>query len=211
MTRSRSRRLGAVVLALLLAGCAGRSGEPVEGPLGRDIAYGYIPLKRPVLFVTESDAGAVVLGGGVAVTADHARRMVDPAAVIGSSTNYDLMFFRTDRTAPAFATGEPKPGQRVVSYAHYEDATYRAEGVVTGIDLPVEERCPTCSVQYAFAFQGNAGPGYSGGPVLDAQSGKLVGIVGGYVDNPDRTRTIYAYPMQRVWDELRKIRQGRGN
>ncbi len=182
---------------------------PVNGGLGRNLSYGYIPLKQPVLFVSEWDAGAVVLGGGVAVTAAHASHMLDKAAIIGTSTDYDLAFFHTKRRAPAFALGVPKIGERVVSYAHYEDTPYRAEGVVTALDAPVKAQCSTCAVQSAFTFLGNAGPGYSGGPVLDAKSGKLLGIVFGYVDNPDHTRTIYAYPMQRIWEELKKIRQNK--
>lgn len=205
MTRFRSRRLGALVLILALTGCAGRSGVPVEGPLGQDVSYGFIPLSRSVFFFGQWDAGAVALGGGVAVTAAHAAHMLDPASVIGTSADYDLAFFRTDHTNGVFTTDVPKPGERVVSYARYEGTPYRADGVVTIIDTPVEARCASCAVQYAFAFQGNAGPGYSGGPVLDAQSGKLIGIVFGYVDNPDDSRTIYAYPMQRVWQELKAV------
>jgi hypothetical protein len=68
----------------------------------------------------------------------------------------------------------------------------------------VKPACEGCAVQRAFTFEGNAGPGYSGGPVLDAATGRLIGIVFGYVDRPDGTRLIYAYPMSRVWDELKK-------
>ena len=42
----------------------------------------------------------------------------------------------------------------------------------------------------------NAGPGFSGGPVLDA-SGRLVGITFGYKDT-GKQRLIYAYDMERV-------------
>jgi hypothetical protein len=207
MTKSRSERFVALLLLVVVAGCAGRSGDPLPEPLGRDVAYAYIPLKRSVLLVSESDAGGVALGGGIAVTAAHAASMLDPKTVIGTSTDYDLMFFRTDRTEPRLATDRPRLGQHVVSYAHYEDDVYRARGVVTLIDAPVEARCDSCAVQSAFAFEGNAGPGYSGGPVLDAESGKLIGIVFGYLDKPGGGRLIYAYPMQRVWDELKAIQQ----
>lgn len=207
MTKSRSEPLVALLLLLVVAGCVGRSGDPVSEPLGRDLAYAYIPLKRPVMLVSESDAGGIALGGGIAVTVAHANKMLDPKAVIGTSTDYDLMFFRTDRTDAPLATDAPQLGQHVVSYAHYEDEVYRAQGVVTLIDTPVEARCDTCAVQSAFAFDGNGGPGYSGGPVLDAKSGKLLGIVFGYLDKPDGHRAIFAYPMQRVWDELKSIQQ----
>ncbi len=207
MTKFPSERFVALLLFLVVAGCAGRSGDPLLEPLGSDVAYAYIPLKRPVLLVSESDAGGLALGGGIAVTVAHAKRMLDPKAVIGTSTDYDLMFFRTERTQVRLATGTPRLGQHVISYAHYEDDVYRAQGVVTLIDAPVEARCDSCAVQTAFAFDGNAGPGYSGGPVLDAESGKLIGIVFGYLDKPDGGRLIYAYPMQRVWDELKAIQK----
>lgn len=195
------------LLALGLAGCAAQSGVPLKGALGGDIGYAYIPLKRTVLMIREADAGAVVLGDGIAVTVAHAEEMVPTDQIIGVSSEYDLMFFRTDRAKSVLATGEPQLGQKIVSYAHYEDDLYTAEGVVTSLDAPVLPRCKTCVVQSTFSFDGNAGPGYSGGPVLDADSGRLVGIVFGYLDKPDGGRTIYAYPMSRVFDELKKLRE----
>ncbi len=174
-------------------------------PLDPDVAYAYIPLKHPFLWVVEADAGSVVLGDGVAVTAAHAENLVPHDKVIGISTDYDLLFFRTERTRTALAIDAPHVGDRVVSYAHYDDDLYKAEGVVTSLDAPVKPRCDTCVVQSTFSFDGNAGPGYSGGPVLDAKTGKLIGIVFGYLDKPDGGRTIYAYPMSRVFEELKKI------
>ncbi len=46
----------------------------------------------------------------------------------------------------------------------------------------------------------DAGPGFSGGPVLDA-SGRLVGITFGYKDEGYQ-RMMYAYDMSRVRAEL---------
>ena len=66
--------------------------------------------------------------------------------------------------------------------------------------------CAKCEVQSAFTFEGNAGPGFSGGPVLDAADGKLLGIVFGYVDDsPGKRRIMYAYTMDRVLAELDQI------
>lgn len=178
---------------------------PLSGALGEDIGYAYIPLKRTVCLLEEVDAGGVALGDGIAVTAAHAEKMVPSDLVIGVSTDYDLMFFHTDRTKPVLATDAPRLGQKIISYAHYENDLYRADGVVIALDAPVKALCETCTVQSTFAFDGNAGPGYSGGPVLDAESGKLVGIVFGYIDKPEGGRTIYAYPMSRVYEELKKL------
>jgi len=78
--------------------------------------------------------------------------------------------------------------------------------VVTRLDAPVKALCAKCEVQSAFTFEGNAGPGFSGGPVLDANDGKLLGVVFGYVDEPaSKGRTMYAYTMERVFAELDDI------
>jgi len=205
MTRFRSSFW--VPALLLLAGCAAQSGTQVQGSPGRSLDYAYIPLEQD-FFLAASDAGAVVLGGGVAVTAGHAAHMLDAGRLIGVSGDYDLAFFRTDRTASVFETGKPQLGERIVSYAHEGDRLYRAEGVVTGVDVPVQPRCERCAPAVSFVFEGNAGPGYSGGPVLDAASGKLVGIVFGYLDEADGKRAIYAYGMDRVAAELDKLQGG---
>ena len=169
------------------------------------LAQAYIPLQREILWVAEGDAGAVALGGGIAVTVAHAKPLVPSDKVIGTSTDYDLMFFRTDHDGVALPIDEPRVGTKVVSYAHYEDEFYRAQGTIIALDAPVKARCETCVIQATLAFDGNAGPGYSGGPVVDAQTGKLLGIVFGYIDKPEGGRTIYAYPMSRVFEELKKI------
>ena len=39
--------------------------------------------------------------------------------------------------------------------------------------------CAGCTAPAYFVFAGNAGPGFSGGPVLDG-SGRLLGITFGY-------------------------------
>ncbi len=193
------------VLALLLSGCVVRSGVPVEGTLAPDVSYAYIPLKRSSLLFPEADAGGVALGGGLAVSVAHASSLLDPALVIGIVHDYDLMFFRTERERAALAIDTPYIGEKVIGYAHYEDAPYRAEGTVTALEAPVVPECGTCAAQTAFVFEGNAGPGYSGGPVLDAASGKLVGIIFGYLDQPRGRRLIYAYPMSRVLEEWKKV------
>lgn len=206
MQRGRLTRAGgAALFMLVLSGCAGKSGVALTAPPGADVAYAYIPLSHSYFWVAEADAGGVALGNGIAVTAAHADAMVPRSKVIGISTDYDLMFFHTDRTKRTFDFAAPTMGDRVVSYAHYDEDLYKAEGVVTSLDAPVKARCSTCVVQSTFSFDGNAGPGYSGGPVLDAKTGRLVGIVFGYLDKPDGGRTIYAYPMSRVLEELKKI------
>ena len=75
-----------------------------------------------------------------------------------------------------------------------------AQGVVTAI-----QDCQGCTGPAYFVFAGDAGPGFSGGPVLNA-SGQLIGITFGYKnEGPDRL--IYAYPMSRVQSELSALVQ----
>ena len=62
-----------------------------------------------------------------------------------------------------------------------------------------------CTVPAYFTFAGDAGPGFSGGPVLDP-AGRLIGIVFGY-KNEGQNRLIYAYPVSRVRAELSALRQ----
>jgi S1-C subfamily serine protease len=70
-----------------------------------------------------------------------------------------------------------------------------AQGVVREI-----RDCSGCTAPAYFIFAGNAGPGFSGGPVLDP-SGRLIGITFGY-KNEGPERLIFAYPMSRVRAEF---------
>ena len=54
-----------------------------------------------------------------------------------------------------------------------------------------------------FIFEGDAGPGFSGGPVVDGE-GKLIGITFGYKDQGAK-RLIYAYDVARVLAELSRV------
>lgn len=205
MMRSRSDAAALAIVALVLVACAGPSGQPATGFLNREAASAYIPLSGEEYVFLKGDAAAVALGDGVAVTNAHTADLVDERLVIGVSHDYDLMFFHTDKRVVPLAIEAPREGQRVIAYGQYGGALRRAEGNVTRLDAPVEPQCAKCAVQSAFTFIGNAGPGFSGGPVLDAASGRLLGIVFGYNDNPNSWRTIYAYDMTRVNAELKAI------
>ncbi len=110
--------------------------------------------------------------------------------MIGKSANYDLLFFHTDK-ATAIAERAAAPGRKVIAYGQGKDGELRkAEGVVTTLNAPVEALCGKCEVQSAFTFDGHAGPGFSGGPVVDAADGHLVGIVFGYNDEEGRAADV---------------------
>jgi hypothetical protein len=182
-------------LAFLLTGCAS-SGDPAARIAQANIAGAYLPLHASThLGIDGIDAAAVVVAPGIAATNSHNANLLDPGTVIGTVRDYDLMFFRTARGTPP-QTGPVMVGASVTAYGQGKDKDLRiAHGVVREIHM-----CPGCKVPALFTFAGNAGPGFSGGPVLNA-AGQLIGITFGYKDS-HRERLIYAYGMDRVMEEL---------
>jgi hypothetical protein len=180
---------------------------PVTGFASPKIADAYSPLEGPVFLIFKGDAAAVSLGGSIAVTNAHNANLLDAKSVIGRSANYDILFFHTEKATVELPTAVPKVGGRVIAYGQGGGGVLRkAEGNITRLDAPVEALCSKCEVQSAFTFEGNAGPGFSGGPVLDAKGEKLLGIVFGYVDEvPGVRRIIYAYTMERILAELEEV------
>ena len=179
----------------MLAGCAS-SGAPAARIAEPQIALAYLPLQARVhLGIDTADGAAVVVAPGIAVTNAHNANLVDPKSVIGAVRDYDLMFYRTSRgTAPPIAPVQT--GVAVTAYGQGSGGGLRiAHGVVREI-----HSCPGCRSPAYFTFAGNAGPGFSGGPVLNS-AGQLVGITFGYKDSKAQ-RLIYAYGMDRVMEEL---------
>ena len=193
-----------VALAAFLAGCSS-AGEPAGGFLFPAIASAYLPLSGPKDFIFEGVGAGVVVAQGVAVTNAHNANLVDDASVIGASVDYDLLFFHSAAGSPP-AVARPWAAEEVIAYGQGTDSSLRmARGRVTALDAPVLARCPICGVQQAFTFEADAGKGFSGGPVVDATDGKLVGIVFGYQDEKGGGRLMYAYDMNRVAAELTQV------
>ena len=189
-------RGGWPVWALVLSACATSSGQPASHIAEPAIAAAYRPLHGRVHMGLDSAEGAaVVIAPGIAVTNHHNDEMVDPRQVIGIASQSDLLFFRVQtRAAPPRA--QPVVGEAVTAYGQGADAELRiAHGVVRDIAT-----APGFTIARWFIFEGNAGPGFSGGPVVDAK-GRLVGITFAYKDVGGR-RLIYAYDMARVQAEL---------
>jgi len=185
-----------VPLLLPVAGCAASSGQPATAIAEPEIAAAYLPLHARVhLGIDTVDGAAVVMAPGIAVTNAHNANLLEARNVIGVRQDYDLLFFRTPKSASP-QTAAPVIGESVTAYGQGADRDLRiARGVVKEI-----KQCSGCTAPAYFVFAGNAGPGFSGGPVLD-RSGKLVGITFGYKDQ-GRERLIYAYDMAMVQAEF---------
>ena len=198
MTKSPSSLAGFFLL-LAVCGCAPSSGAPATVITQLDIAASYLPLHARVhLGIDSAEGAAVVIAPGIAVTNAHNENLLNPKTVIGTRQDYDLMFFRTARSA-APQTAAPVIGAAVTAYGQGADRELRvAHGTVREI-----KTCAGCTAPAYFTFAGNAGPGFSGGPVLDG-AGRLVGITFGYKDVKSE-RLIYAYDMARVWAELAAV------
>lgn len=185
----------------MVYGCAASSGAPATAIAQPEIAAAYLPLHGRVhLGLDSADGAAVVIAPGIAVTNAHNANLLAPKNVIGARQDYDLLFFRTPKNA-APQTAAPVVGQGVTAYGQGGDSELRiAHGIVREI-----KQCAGCTAPAYFVFAGNAGPGFSGGPVLDG-SGRLVGITFGYKDE-GHERLIYAYDMGRVRVELSALQK----
>jgi len=208
-----ARTVACLSLALALAGCATDYGDPADGFMNAAIEAAFIPLGGSGGMFTSLHGAGVVLAPGVAVTNAHNDSMVPPARVIGRPRDSDLLFFRVEHGTP-LPTGRPHEGEQIVAYGSGADGALRvAYGTVRKARVPVVPFCKGCAMQEAFLFESNAGPGFSGGPVLDLQTGQLIGITFGFLEDtevPDRaavgvqgtgvegTRAMYAYDIAHV-------------
>jgi len=211
MVRSRAAILA---LALGAGGCAsfGSAGEPAAAIAYPSIAAAYLPLEGSAYVVLDGHGAAIVVAPGVAATNAHNANLVAADTVIGQSADYDLLFFRSSAISVP-ATGEPQTGEEVIAYGQGGDDDLRvAHGVVRYTDAEVVARCPACAVQHAFAFEADAGKGFSGGPVVDAHDGRLLGVVFGFRDDAPgiKGRLMYAYDMKRVAAELARAQGSQG-
>jgi hypothetical protein len=182
-----------IAMALGLSGCAQSYGTAATGFLNPQVGEAYLPLETGNFLISHMGA-AVVIAPGVAVTNAHNANLLDPSTVIGGPSDYDLLFFRTDKMATLRAEA-PIEGEKVVAYGQGADSQLRSS------QGRIKKFWPA-----AFGFVSDAGPGFSGGPVVDARSGALIGITYGYIDNADPDgRLMVAYNMAFVNAEFASV------
>jgi len=203
------RRAFFVALGLLcLCGCS--AGHPSAGFINTRLMSAYIPLYQRQMLIYGRWGAAVALTSDVAVTDDHNFNFIPPERLIARSRDYDLLFFRTDRREPP-DFGNATRGEAVIAYGQGASRDLReARGVVSAIDEFVAPRCDGCRAQRAVVFSADAGEGFSGGPVVDAATGAVVGITFGYKDQgaANGGRRMYAYDIGLVMNEMRRLVSG---
>jgi hypothetical protein len=207
-----ARRLGFAALVLLCPGLvACSSGNASQGFVTPQLMSAYIPLYQRQMLLFGRWGAAVALTPNVAVTNDHNLNFISADRLIARSRDYDLLFFRTGGyDAPMFAN--PTVGEPVVAYGEGSSRDVRqAEGAVTALNEFVAPRCEGCRDQRTFTYNANAGEGFSGGPVVDANTGAVIGITFGYKDDKESgkdTRLMYAYDIGLVLDEMHRLVSG---
>lgn len=189
----------------VLFGCA--AGQHSLGFIQPKLMDAYIPLFQQHSLIFMRWAAAFTIAPHIAVTNDHNLNLIPAERVLARSRDYDLLFFRTDEeTAPAIAS--PRPGMQVIAYGQGGERELReAKGVVAILGDTLPPRCEGCAIQRVLAFDAKAGVGFSGGPVVDAQSGAALGITFGYLDGKaaDGGRRMYAYDIDLVIAEMHRL------
>ena len=197
--------LAGVLLWPALIGCS--AGEHSKGFINPRLMGAYIPLSQSRMLVFGRWGAALALTPNVAVTNDHNLNFIPPDRLLARSRDYDLLFFRTEqRTAPEFAN--PLGGEQVIAYGQGSDRDLReAKGEIATVDEFVAPRCTDCRTQRAITFNADAGGGFSGGPVVDAGTGAVVGVTFGYLDGQGANggRRMYAYDIDLVIAEMHRL------
>ncbi len=198
---------GVFLAAVSLAACTHNvdgnwvgAGQAADDFISPRIAAAYVPLHAFSLPGMRRGA-ATIIGAGVAVTNAHNANLVDEADIIGRApSGEDLMFIRVHEVIVGgpgpLPMADPDVGQDVILYGQGAGGSLRmAQG-------------PVLSLREArFTITANAGPGFSGGPVVDSKDGHLVGITFAYYDAPNKRgpREMLAYRISWVMDEYRTL------
>ena len=193
------------LVCLCLCGCS--AGRASQGFVNTSVMSAYIPLFQRRMVIYGRWGAAVALTPNIAVTDDHNLNFIPAGQVVARSRDYDLLFFRTGGHEPP-EFGNASLGEQVIAYGQGSRRDLReAKGVISALDEFVAPRCGGCRDQRAIVYDADAGEGFSGGPVVDAATGAVVGITFGYMDEKGANagRRMYAYDIGLVIDEMRRL------
>jgi hypothetical protein len=198
------RRAGWAFFILMLAGCASAPKTVAPSPPPAPLSGTYVPLRGNVYVVFVGSGAGVVLADSMAVTRVENVAALDPKTIVGKSADFDLLLFAAEKTLVDVPTAEPFAGEAVVAYGQGGGALRMASGSISALEVPAA-LCGKCHAKSAFAFESNtAGAGFVGGPVLDAKSGRLAGMVFATAENNGR-HMIYAFRSSLVRTEIDTI------
>lgn len=195
------------VAAVLLTACTNSvdgnwvgAGVETDTFVTARVAAAYIPLHTFTFPGMRRGAATIVLSG-IAVTNAHNANLIDDKDDLGRApSGEDIMFIRVHDQAIGgvgpLEMAAPELGEDVILYGQGAGGSLRkAEG-------PVED------VRDArFTITADAGPGFSGGPVVDAKDGHLVGITFAYYDAPKKRgpREMLAYRIDYIMDQYKEL------
>jgi len=192
--------------ASLFHSCA--SGYSSNGFINANLEIAYIALSAPDGMFLQRWGAATVVAPGIAVTNAHNSELVPAENILGVSREYDLLYFLTERMeVPSVVS--PELNQAVISYGHGPGSTLReARGEIESLTRLAPPRCPDCAPQHTVMFRAVGGEGFSGGPVADATTGEILGVVFGFRDidiDGTRAREMYAYSSSVIFDEMNRL------
>jgi S1-C subfamily serine protease len=192
-------------LAAGLSACV--EGSLSEAFVDPALAASYMNLKPTSPPLNGPGGAAFVVAPRIAVTNAHNSNLVAGEDILARSSRLDILFFRTTRTQ-AVRIAQPRIGQEVVAYGHGGNEERReAQGSIEV--LPVTpENCPACPPETGFGYRAPGGPGFSGGPVTDAETGAVLGITFAFIESPlesGESRLMLAHSMAQIRSEMEQL------
>jgi len=194
-----------IFLAAGLSACA--EGAHSERFVDPALAGSYISLEHKEGLMGNAIGAAIVVSPNIAVTNSHNANLILEGDILARSSDYDLLFFRTALTRPV-TIAEPRMGQQVVAYGNGGGNERReARGFIVAL-AAIPHNCPNCPAGTGFAYRAPGGPGFSGGPVVEAESGAVLGLTFAYIDGAlesGEPRRMLAYTMAQIRAEMARL------